>query len=91
MANDLLEHDRDLQDVIPQLGIEVGTFNDGFIVLSHAAENEARVRAMISARTNVGKKRDALTARYRQLRQEDVTREPVELASAAQDALGGTG
>jgi F-type H+-transporting ATPase subunit gamma len=60
------------------------------VVLSYAAENEARMRAMISARTNVGKKRNALTARYRQLRQEDITRELIELASGAQDALGGT-
>jgi F-type H+-transporting ATPase subunit gamma len=60
------------------------------VVLSYAAENEARMRAMISARTNVGKKRDALTARYRQLRQEDITRELIELASGARDALDGT-
>jgi F-type H+-transporting ATPase subunit gamma len=60
------------------------------IVLSYAAENEARMRAMIAARTNVAKKRDALTARYRQLRQEDITRELIELASGAQDALDGT-
>ncbi|MGH2342323.1 F0F1 ATP synthase subunit gamma [Segnochrobactraceae bacterium EtOH-i3] len=57
------------------------------IVLSFSAENEARMRAMIAARTNVAKSLDALVARSRQLRQEEITNEIVELASGA--AAGG--
>jgi F-type H+-transporting ATPase subunit gamma len=55
------------------------------IILSFAAENEARTRAMIAARTNVSKTLDELVARSRQLRQEEITNEIVELASGAQN------
>lgn len=50
------------------------------VTLSFAAENEARMRAMIAARSNVEKTLDALVARSRQLRQEEITNEIVELA-----------
>lgn len=53
------------------------------IVLSFSAENEARMRAMIAARTNVTKSLDGLVTRSRQLRQEEITSEIVELAAGA--------
>jgi F-type H+-transporting ATPase subunit gamma len=56
------------------------------VILSFSAENEARTRAMIAARTNVSKTLDDLVARSRQLRQEEITNEIVELASGAQSA-----
>ncbi|MFZ2468739.1 MAG: F0F1 ATP synthase subunit gamma, partial [Parvibaculum sedimenti] len=54
------------------------------VMLSFAAENEARMRAMIAARSNVAKTLDGLIARSRQLRQEEITNEIVELASGAE-------
>ena len=53
------------------------------IMLSFAAENEARMRAMIAARTNVHDKLEALTADYRRLRQEEITSEIVELSAGS--------
>ncbi|MBS1164557.1 MAG: H+transporting two-sector ATPase gamma subunit [Proteobacteria bacterium] len=53
------------------------------LVLSLAAENEARTRAMIAAKTNVAKTLDGLVSRSRQLRQEEITNEIIELASGA--------
>lgn len=53
------------------------------VMLSFAAENEARMRAMIAARANVAKTLDGLVARSRQLRQEEITNEIVELAAGA--------
>jgi len=50
------------------------------IMLSFAAENESRMQAMISARNNVQETFDRLRARARQLRQEDITNEIIELA-----------
>jgi F-type H+-transporting ATPase subunit gamma len=50
------------------------------VMLSFAAENEARVRAMIAAKSNVARTLDALVARSRQLRQEEITNEILELA-----------
>ena len=50
------------------------------VALSYAAENEARMQAMIAARQNVRKTLDELTARYRRQRQEEITEEIVELA-----------
>jgi F-type H+-transporting ATPase subunit gamma len=50
------------------------------VMLSFAAENEARMRVMMSARTNVDKRLEALTARARQVRQEEITNEIIELA-----------
>jgi F-type H+-transporting ATPase subunit gamma len=53
------------------------------LMLSFAAENEARMRAMIMARTNVATTLDGLVARSRQLRQEVITEEIMELASGS--------
>jgi F-type H+-transporting ATPase subunit gamma len=49
------------------------------LTLSLAAENEARMRAMSAAKTNVAKMLDELIARSRQLRQEEITNEIIEL------------
>ena len=51
------------------------------ITLSLAAENEARMRAMTSAKTHVAKMLDDLVARSRQLRQQEITDEIIELAA----------
>ncbi|MGB8623434.1 MAG: FoF1 ATP synthase subunit gamma [Paracoccaceae bacterium] len=51
-------------------------------MLSFAAENEARMRAMIAARQNVADVREGLQARARQLRQEEITSEIIALASS---------
>lgn len=51
------------------------------IVLSFAAENQARVQAMIAARQNVRDTLEELTASYRRLRQEEITSEIIELAA----------
>jgi F-type H+-transporting ATPase subunit gamma len=49
------------------------------LTLSLAAENEARMRAMTAAKSNVAKMLDELVARSRQLRQEEITNEIIEL------------
>jgi hypothetical protein len=49
------------------------------VMLSFAAENEARMEAMIAARSNVVRKLDELVASFRRLRQEEITREIIEL------------
>jgi F-type H+-transporting ATPase subunit gamma len=49
------------------------------LTLSLAAENEARMRAMTAAKSNVSKMLDELVARSRQLRQEEITNEIIEL------------
>jgi F-type H+-transporting ATPase subunit gamma len=54
------------------------------VTLSFAAENEARMRAMIAAKRNVSGTLDTLLARSRQLRQEEITSEIIELASGAE-------
>jgi len=51
------------------------------VVLSFVAENEARVRAMTAASTNVDKSLEGLLGLSRQLRQEVITTEIVELAA----------
>jgi F-type H+-transporting ATPase subunit gamma len=48
------------------------------------AENEARMVAMMAAKTNTETKLAALTQRERQLRQEEITTEIVELAAGAE-------
>ncbi|MGE0224819.1 MAG: F0F1 ATP synthase subunit gamma [Acetobacteraceae bacterium] len=53
------------------------------VMLSFAAENEARMRAMIMARGNVSKTLDELVARSRQLRQAAITDEIMELAGGS--------
>jgi F-type H+-transporting ATPase subunit gamma len=50
------------------------------LTLSLAAENEARTRAMTAAKSNVEKKLNDLVARSRQLRQEEITSEIIELS-----------
>ena len=57
------------------------------VTLSLAAENEARMRAMTAAKSNVAKMLDELIARSRQLRQEEITNEIIELG--ARKAGGG--
>jgi F-type H+-transporting ATPase subunit gamma len=53
------------------------------VVLSFAAENEARTRAMIAARTNVSTTLEHLISASRLLRQEEITDEIIELSSGA--------
>ena len=48
------------------------------------AENEACMMAMASAKSNIGTKLTALSQRERQLRQEEITTEIVELAAGAE-------
>ncbi len=49
------------------------------LTLSLAAENEARMRAMTAAKSNVSTMLDNLVARSRQRRQEEITNEIIEL------------
>lgn len=51
------------------------------IILSFAAENEARMRAMIAARHNIDDTAQLLTRDYHRLRQEQITAEIVELST----------
>lgn len=53
------------------------------LMLSFAAENEARVRAMLAARANVKETLDELTQQYRQVRQDEITADIVELAAGS--------
>jgi F-type H+-transporting ATPase subunit gamma len=55
-------------------------------MLSFAAENEARMAAMIAARSNVGRKLDELVASFRRLRQEEITGEIIELSTGSTSA-----
>jgi len=50
------------------------------VMLSYAAENEARMRAMITAKSNVTTALDELMSKSRRLRQEEITNEILELA-----------
>ncbi|CAH1663866.1 F0F1 ATP synthase subunit gamma [Chelatococcus asaccharovorans] len=50
------------------------------VTLSFAAENEARLRAMVTAKSNVTRTLADLTAKSRRLRQEEITSEILELA-----------
>lgn len=59
------------------------------IMLSFAAENEARMRAMIAARTNVHTTLERLAGNFRQLRQEEITSEIVELSAGSLAAAEG--
>ncbi|MGB8276860.1 MAG: F0F1 ATP synthase subunit gamma [Methylovirgula sp.] len=49
-----------------------------------AAENEARMMAMAAAKTNIQTKLSELSRRERQLRQEEITTEIIELAAGAE-------
>jgi len=51
------------------------------IMLSFAAENEARVQAMLSARANLKDRLASLTREYQQVRQDEITSDIVELAT----------
>jgi F-type H+-transporting ATPase subunit gamma len=53
-------------------------------MLSYAAENQARMRAMIAAHDNVSKRLDELNASARRIRQEEITSEVVELAAGVE-------
>jgi F-type H+-transporting ATPase subunit gamma len=53
------------------------------LMLSFAAENEARMRAMIAARSNVARKLDELVGSFRRLRQEEITGEIIELSAGS--------
>jgi F-type H+-transporting ATPase subunit gamma len=53
------------------------------VMLSFAAENEARMRAMIAARSNVSQKLDELVRNFRRLRQEEITGEITELSAGS--------
>jgi F-type H+-transporting ATPase subunit gamma len=48
------------------------------------AENEARMMAMASAKTNIEAKLVVLSQRERQLRQQEITTEIIELATGAE-------
>lgn len=52
------------------------------VMLSFAAENAARMRAMVAAKENVEETMTHLIARARQVRQEEITEEIVELAGS---------
>ena len=53
------------------------------VMLSFAAENEARMEAMIAARSNVARTLDELVASFRRLRQEEITSEIIELSAGS--------
>jgi F0F1-type ATP synthase, gamma subunit len=53
------------------------------VMLSFAAENEARMRAMIAAQENTEETLDEMIRTSRRLRQEEITGEIVELATAS--------
>jgi F-type H+-transporting ATPase subunit gamma len=58
------------------------------VMLSFAAENEARMQAMIAARSNVARKLDELVESFRRLRQEEITGEIIELSAGSVSAAG---
>jgi len=53
------------------------------VMLAFAAENEARMRAMIAARSNVVRKLDELVGNFRRLRQDEITDEIIELSAGS--------
>jgi F-type H+-transporting ATPase subunit gamma len=53
------------------------------LIHSFAAENQARMRAMMAAHRNVTSSLEGLVQRARQLRQEEITNELIELVSAS--------
>lgn len=57
------------------------------VMLSYAAENQARMMAMLAVRGNVRDRLGALQAQARRMRQEEITAEVVELAAGAQAQL----
>jgi F-type H+-transporting ATPase subunit gamma len=61
------------------------------LVLSFAAENEARMRAMIAARRNIDDTAQRLTRDYQRLRQDQITAEIVKLSSVDDTRLARNG
>lgn len=59
------------------------------VVHSFEAENEARMRAMTSTKTNIESRLASLTQRERQLRQAEITAEIIELSAGA-EAINGS-
>jgi F-type H+-transporting ATPase subunit gamma len=51
---------------------------------AYEAENQSRMMTMTAAKANIGGKLDALSQRERQLRQEEITSEIIELAGGAE-------
>ncbi|TDX31075.1 F-type H+-transporting ATPase subunit gamma [Modicisalibacter xianhensis] len=51
------------------------------LMLSFAAENEARMQSMVAAQGNIEQRRDTLLAEFRRLRQEEITEEIIELSA----------
>jgi F-type H+-transporting ATPase subunit gamma len=51
---------------------------------AYEAENEARMRAMAAAKTSIETRLQGLTQRERQLRQDEITEEIIELAAGAE-------
>ncbi|QIG78874.1 F0F1 ATP synthase subunit gamma [Stakelama tenebrarum] len=58
------------------------------VVLAFAAEQEARLRAMMSVSEHVKRSSEDLAAQYRQRRQEAITEEVVELAAGVDRETG---
>jgi len=52
------------------------------LVLAFAAENEARMQAMVAAQGNIEQRRGELQAEYRRVRQDEITDEIIELSGA---------
>lgn len=52
------------------------------LVLAFAAENEARMQAMVVAQGNIEQRRGELQAEYRRVRQDEITDEIIELSGA---------
>jgi len=52
------------------------------LMLSFAAENEARMQAMVSAQSNVEERRNDLLAEFRRVRQDEITEEIIELSAS---------
>jgi F-type H+-transporting ATPase subunit gamma len=61
------------------------------VMLSYAAENEARMQAMIAARSNVERKLNELIGSYRTLRQEEITAEIIELSAGTLSGVNSAG
>jgi F-type H+-transporting ATPase subunit gamma len=59
------------------------------VLHSFAAENEARMEAMEAARTQIERQLASLTATQRQVRQEEITAEIIELAAGEAASRGG--
>lgn len=51
------------------------------LMLSFAAENEARMQAMVAAQSNVEERRDQLQQEFRRARQDEITDEIIELSA----------